>query len=76
MKQKPGQSDLAWNDADGTVHCGLCDWVRCYTTLEEVEFRMVEHLRSQHGHGVVVLKDTCTGVVIGVIGREEGGDGE
>lgn len=50
---------LGWNDGqDGrTVHCALCDWTTECDHLEQIEFRLGEHLQKVHGKRLRYRRD-------------------
>lgn len=62
---------IAWHGPDNTVHCSICGWdFRC-TTQEELEFRLLRHLREAHNYGRIIRRDPNTGETVELTDDEE-----
>ena len=62
--------DIGWCDRDGILHCSFCEWSRKCTTVEEAEFRFVEHIK-EHGHATVLRRNPNTGEATELTDSEE-----
>ena len=56
--------DIGHCDQDLTLHCALCDWTRHCSSLEEAEFRFVDHAWEIHDQHTVLRLDPDTGEAV------------
>lgn len=71
MDQPLPTTDIGYCDPDGVVHCNLCDWSRRCSSVEEVEFRFVEHVASAHRVRTVLRRNPTTGEATELTDPEE-----
>lgn len=62
---------LGHNEND-VVYCGLCDWSRKCTSLEQIEFYLQRHLADVHNRRMFARIENESGVKTSIPQMEEG----
>lgn len=59
-----GHNDLIMDDpGHGNVYCHLCDWQVSCSTMEQIEYRLGQHLWEAHGKRLLYRSCLSDGVI-------------